>query len=197
MENRSSVLQLMFQKVLIDGLLDSFEWGREVSVEDLDGAEHTHLRNTSPALAIKEPATTRDMSYRAFNLLTLAAHDYVRVLRHFSEEMDHVAKPESMDTLTKDDWRKTDVEEAMDFSPILRREGMDMIAEHWREIEEPRFQTAVRYYVRPHARLVRRNYDHFPGTQIGPLNPGGELTYRGSGNPTRVVYSNDRDPLSW
>lgn len=187
----------MYRKIIIDGLLNTYDWGREVPVSELDGAEHTYLRNTAPAIAIREPAATREISYRAFNLLTLAAHDYVRVLRYFSEEMDHTVSYGDGESLDKTDWRRTEVEESMGFSPILRREGMDMIAQHWREIEQPRFQTAVRYYVRPHARLVRRNYDNFPGTLIGPLNPGGELTYRGSGNPTRVVYRDNRNPLDW
>lgn len=186
----------MYLKSQIDTLLDGEPWEREVQPHQLDGVEQTYLRNAERGVAIQEPQAVREMSFRAFNLLTLVAHDYVRVLRFFMSEYEGQIDDSHVEDWDREDWRLTDVESTVNHRPVLRRQGVNAIAEMWRQVEQPRFQHAVRYYVRPHARLIRLNYNQFPATLIGPLWPGSQTVYRGSGKPTRIVPSSNNSPLS-
>lgn len=189
----------MIEKIVSNGLLDQTEWQREITADDLDGVETDYDRTAREVMAIEEPAAVRTITYEAFNLFTLAAHDYVAVIDFFVNECEQFVDTNEIRNMGIDEWRRRDIEELVGQRPVLRRQGMNAIARMWWEIERPKFVTPERYYIRPHSRVVRRNYNLFPSLEVGAMWPGEEMVYRGSGKPTRVVPQEDtlNSALGW
>lgn len=179
----------------LDDYLDAYPWEREVTVMDLESVALPDGDDGGGLLAVQEPSSVRPMTYRIFNLLTLTSHQPRAVATFLREEYErqfNIAGAHVPDQSSE--WYRI-----LDGEIALRRTGLLKIAEVLTLIENEDFDDVGRYWVRPHARVLRMNYNEFPALEVGPTWPGRQILYRGSGNPTRLVPINEHsaDAMEW
>ena len=173
----------------VDAFLNDRDWAFEVNPSALDVMGTRLAGSAEERIIIDVPGGPYELSFRTFNLLTVAAHDYTTLLAFFAREFPEEWNDHPVHTLDLDDWRARDVEETLDADPILTRTGMNALAHFWWTVEQPYHNHPSRHYVRPHMECIKENHGLFHNLEIGPMYPGLETVYRGTGDPIRVVPS--------
>lgn len=177
---------------IVDEFLDKADWSKEVAATDLLGAE-IHDVNEGH-IGIHESSAMRQMTYRAFNFFTYLTH-YPRETREFLQDEYPQLVESYLDP--SQEIRETNYEQILGGS-FVRKAFISDVADVFGEVEHPNFEDYQRYYLRPHRRLIRLNYDAF-NMIAGPIHPGGKVVYRGSGSPVKVVdvVSKTNDAMDW
>ena len=81
---------------------------------------------------------------------------------------------------------------------VVPRVAINYVAETLKHIHNPNFEDATRYYVQPHARVLRLNYNKF-NVLCDPSVVGGPVFYRSINAPVRLVSENEitDDAMDW
>lgn len=177
----------MSYRHLADDFLEDREWAFTVPADKLQQVTTRIAGDTEPRICIDVAGGPYQLSFRTFNLLTVAAHDYTSLLSFFASEWPDEWKTYGPTSLPVDSWRHAALEDLTDLGPLITREGMNYLAEFWWQREQPYHNHAARCYVRPHLETLRENHTLFQNLEAGPLFPGGPTVYRGVGPPVRVI----------
>lgn len=176
----------MSYRHIADSFLDDQDWAFTVAADELATVSTHFGGDTEPYLRIDVAGGPYRLAVRTFNLLTVAAHDYTRLLSFFATEWPDDWAEYGPTSLPVESWRDADLESLVDHGPLITREGMNYLAEFWWHREQPFHNHAARYYVRPHLEVLRGNHTLFQNLEAGPIFPGGPTVYRGVGPPVRV-----------